>query len=160
MAATRTHFAFRIDLWTSDGASVVEHLAGAEDFQLALATYRAAVALAGWAITLRQGARVIEDADGLLMARRRPPSKAAIVASVRPKSFPKLAKERLRTCGVTSSGRFLTRCLAIPTPAFDETEMWFASYSRVNPSRTQPHMPGNTVGNTHVNEGLTHCFEL
>jgi hypothetical protein len=28
---------------TSDGASIVEHLAGAEDFQLALATYRAAV---------------------------------------------------------------------------------------------------------------------
>ena len=43
MAATRTHFAFRIDLWTSDGASIVEHLAGAEDFQLALATYRATV---------------------------------------------------------------------------------------------------------------------
>jgi hypothetical protein len=43
MAVTRTHFTFRIDLWSSDGASIVEHLAGAEDFQLALATYRAAV---------------------------------------------------------------------------------------------------------------------
>jgi hypothetical protein len=35
---TRTHFTFRIDLWTSDGASIVEHIAGAEDFQWALAT--------------------------------------------------------------------------------------------------------------------------
>jgi len=47
---------------TSDGASIVEHLAGAEDFQLALATYRAAVERwPGTPITLRQGARVIED---------------------------------------------------------------------------------------------------
>ena len=37
MAVTRTHFAFRIDLWTSDGTSIVEHLACVEDFQLALA---------------------------------------------------------------------------------------------------------------------------
>jgi hypothetical protein len=35
MAATRTHFAFRIDLWTSDGASIVKHLAGVEDYQVA-----------------------------------------------------------------------------------------------------------------------------
>jgi len=42
MAVTRTHFAFRIDLWTSDGASIVEHLAGVENYQIALATYRAA----------------------------------------------------------------------------------------------------------------------
>jgi len=43
MAVTRTHFAFRIDLWTNDGESLVGQLAGVEDFQLALATYRAAV---------------------------------------------------------------------------------------------------------------------
>jgi hypothetical protein len=59
---TRTHFAFRIDLWTNDGESIVEHVAGAEDFQLALATYRAAVERwPGLPITLRQGSRVIED---------------------------------------------------------------------------------------------------
>jgi hypothetical protein len=40
---TRTHFAFRIDMWTADGESIVEHVAGVEDYQLALATYRAAV---------------------------------------------------------------------------------------------------------------------
>ena len=59
---TRTHFAFRIDLWTDDGENIIEHLAGAEDFNLAMATYRAACER--WpkaAITLRQGARVIED---------------------------------------------------------------------------------------------------
>ena len=39
----RTHFTYRVDLWTSDGVSIAEHLAGAEDFQLALATYRAPV---------------------------------------------------------------------------------------------------------------------
>ena len=38
----RTHFAFRIDAWTDDGENLTEHLAGVEDYQLALATYRAA----------------------------------------------------------------------------------------------------------------------
>jgi hypothetical protein len=59
---TRTHFAFRIDMWSPDGASIIEHVAGVEDFQVAQATYRAAVERwPGAAITLRQGARVIED---------------------------------------------------------------------------------------------------
>jgi hypothetical protein len=39
---TRTHFAFRIDMWTDDGENIIEHLAGAEDFTVALATYKAA----------------------------------------------------------------------------------------------------------------------
>jgi hypothetical protein len=43
MAVNRTHFTYRIDLWTSDGVSNVEHLPGAEGFQLALATYGAAI---------------------------------------------------------------------------------------------------------------------
>jgi len=59
---TRTHFTFRIDTWTPDGESIMEHLAGVEDYQVALATFRAACER--WPntpITLRQGARVIED---------------------------------------------------------------------------------------------------
>jgi hypothetical protein len=59
---TRTHFAHRIDLWDSTGDNIIEHLAGVEDFELALATYR--VACQRWAggnITLRAGVRVIED---------------------------------------------------------------------------------------------------
>src|SRR5712691_2023601 len=32
----------RVDTWTSDGESIVEHVAGVEDYQVALATYRAA----------------------------------------------------------------------------------------------------------------------
>jgi len=39
---TRTHFAFRVDTWTADGESIVEHIAGVEDYQVALATFRAA----------------------------------------------------------------------------------------------------------------------
>jgi hypothetical protein len=59
---TRTHFTFRIDRWTPDGASIIEHVAGVEDLQVAHATYRAAIERwPGEAITLRQGARVIED---------------------------------------------------------------------------------------------------
>ena len=66
---TRTHFAYRIDLWSTDGENIVEHLAGAEDFQLAMATYRAAVERwPGGVITLRQGARVIEDSRPLRLA--------------------------------------------------------------------------------------------
>jgi hypothetical protein len=40
MTTTRTHFTFRVDMWTPDGESIVEHVAGVEDYQLALATYR------------------------------------------------------------------------------------------------------------------------
>ena len=42
MTTTRTHFTFRVDTWTPDGESIVEHVAGVEDYQVALATYRAA----------------------------------------------------------------------------------------------------------------------
>ena len=35
---TQKHFAFRIDRWTDDGEGVAEHLAGADDFQVAMAT--------------------------------------------------------------------------------------------------------------------------
>jgi len=58
----QTHFAFRIDHWTDDGESIVEHVGGAEDFQVAMATYYAA--RKRWpkaAMTLREGTRVIED---------------------------------------------------------------------------------------------------
>ena len=54
MAVTRTHFTFRVDTWTPDGESIVEHVAGVEDYQLALATYRAACERwPGTPITLR-----------------------------------------------------------------------------------------------------------
>ena len=65
---TRTHFTFRVDTWTPDGESIVEHVAGAEDYQLALATFRAACERWPNPITLRQGARVIEDSRRLRMA--------------------------------------------------------------------------------------------
>jgi hypothetical protein len=49
-------------MWTIDGQYVLDHLAGIEDFQLAQATYRAACQRwPGTVITLRQGAKVIED---------------------------------------------------------------------------------------------------
>jgi hypothetical protein len=66
---TRTHFTFRIDTWTPGGESIVEHVAGVEDYQIALTTYRAACER--WPstpITLRQGSRVIEDSRRLRMA--------------------------------------------------------------------------------------------
>ena len=30
MTTTRTHFTFRVDTWTPDGESIVEHIAGIE----------------------------------------------------------------------------------------------------------------------------------
>ena len=66
---TRTHFSFRVDMWTDDGGSIIEHLAGVEDFTVAMATFKAACER--WpkaAITLRQGARVIEDSRRLRLA--------------------------------------------------------------------------------------------
>jgi bifunctional non-homologous end joining protein LigD len=66
MSTLRTHFTFRVDTWTPDGESIVEHVAGVEDYQVALATYRAACERwPGTPITLRQGARVIEDSRRL-----------------------------------------------------------------------------------------------
>jgi hypothetical protein len=41
---TKTHFAFRVDIWDDTGNSIVEHVAGVDDFEVAEATYRAAVA--------------------------------------------------------------------------------------------------------------------
>ena len=59
---TKTHFAFRVDIWDDKGDSIVEHVAGVDDFEVAEATYRAAVARWPAArITLRQGVRVVHD---------------------------------------------------------------------------------------------------
>jgi hypothetical protein len=38
MTTMRAHFAFRVDTWTPDDESIVEHVAGVEDYQVALAT--------------------------------------------------------------------------------------------------------------------------
>jgi hypothetical protein len=58
----RTRFLYRIDMWTSDGEQVIEHLAGVEDSEFAIAAYRAACKRwPGAAITLRRGTEMIED---------------------------------------------------------------------------------------------------
>jgi 23S rRNA pseudoU1915 N3-methylase RlmH len=38
---TQKDFAFRIDRWTDDGERIIEHVAGAEGFHIAMATYHA-----------------------------------------------------------------------------------------------------------------------
>ena len=59
---TKTHFAFRVNIWDEKGDSIVEHVAGVDDFEVAEATYRAAVARWPAArITLRQGARIVHE---------------------------------------------------------------------------------------------------
>ena len=64
---TKTHFAFRIDIWDDTGDSIVEHVAGVDDFEVAEATYRAAVARWPTArIRLRQGARVVHESAARL----------------------------------------------------------------------------------------------
>jgi len=66
MSTFRTHFTFRVDTWTPDGESIVDHVAGIEDYQVALATYRAACERwPGAPITLRQGGGVIENSRRL-----------------------------------------------------------------------------------------------
>jgi hypothetical protein len=58
---TRTHFTFRIDKLDATG-EILEHIAGIEDFNLAVATYEAACRRwPGDPIMLRQGARVVND---------------------------------------------------------------------------------------------------
>src|SRR5262245_53869903 len=48
MTTTRTHFTFRVDTWTPDGESIVEHIAGVEDYELALVTFRAGLRTLAW----------------------------------------------------------------------------------------------------------------
>ena len=40
---TKTYFAFRIDIRDDTGDSIIEHVAGVDDLEVAEATYRAAV---------------------------------------------------------------------------------------------------------------------
>jgi len=62
LAVNRTQFAFRIDRWDRDGHTIMDHVAGSEDLMVAMAAYEAACRhWPGETITLRQGARVIED---------------------------------------------------------------------------------------------------
>ena len=35
---TKTYFAFRVDIWNATGDSIVEHVAGVDDFDIAEAT--------------------------------------------------------------------------------------------------------------------------
>jgi hypothetical protein len=39
---TKTHFPFRIDVWDDQGNSIMQHVAGVDDFETAVATYWAA----------------------------------------------------------------------------------------------------------------------
>jgi hypothetical protein len=58
---TRTHFKHSIDMLDANG-ELLEHLAGVEDFELAEATYDAAVKRwPAMPIMLRQEARVVRD---------------------------------------------------------------------------------------------------
>jgi hypothetical protein len=58
---TKSTFIFRIDIWDSAGENIMEHVAGVDDFETAVATYWAAVRRRPRAkITLRQGARVVK----------------------------------------------------------------------------------------------------
>jgi hypothetical protein len=55
MSTTRTHFTFRVDIWDDTGDSIVEHVAGIDDFEVAEAT---SAAVARWPrarIILRPG---------------------------------------------------------------------------------------------------------
>ena len=57
---TKTYFAFRIDVWDATGDNLIEHLAGVEDYAMAVAAYWAAIQNRPKdKITLRQGARVV-----------------------------------------------------------------------------------------------------
>jgi hypothetical protein len=62
MSTYKTHFAYRIDRWDANSDSVIDHVAGIDDLVVARAAYEAACKRwPGDAVTLRQGARIIED---------------------------------------------------------------------------------------------------
>ena len=43
MKKTKTHFQYRIDMWDDVGGEIMQHVARADDFEVATATYTAAV---------------------------------------------------------------------------------------------------------------------
>src|SRR5262245_18493711 len=110
MSTTRTHFTFRVDTWTPDGESIVEHVAGIEDYQIALVTYRAACQRwPGIPITLRQSAQVIEDSSRLLVVS----SQLRARRSVRQRE-PRLGRG-FKVCSLVSlSDRPLDALISIP----------------------------------------------
>jgi hypothetical protein len=58
----RSQFAFHIDRWDRGGQTILMRVAGVENLLVAMAAYEAACRhWPGETITLRQGARVIED---------------------------------------------------------------------------------------------------
>ena len=62
MTPTKIHFAYRIDRWTADGNSIIEHIVCADDLTVIAAAIDAATRRQeGEPITLREGARFIED---------------------------------------------------------------------------------------------------
>jgi hypothetical protein len=61
----------RVDIWDDTGDSIVEHVAGVDDFEVAETTYRAAVARWPAArITLRQGIRALDEVEDLPLELR------------------------------------------------------------------------------------------
>jgi len=68
---TKTYFAFRVDIWDDIGNSIVEYVAGVDDFEVAEATYRAAVARWPAArITVRQRFRVRGGTDRIHASKK------------------------------------------------------------------------------------------
>jgi hypothetical protein len=59
----KAYFQFRIDIWDDDGSKVVDHVAYIDDFELAEATYQAAVKRWPNARVLRQDARTERDGE-------------------------------------------------------------------------------------------------
>ena len=74
MAVTRTHFRFRIDVWTANGERIVGHVAGIEDYETRSRHFPPRCER--WPrvpITLRHGARAIEDSRRLRLTGRLTP---------------------------------------------------------------------------------------
>src|SRR5262245_41134318 len=61
MTVTKTRFKYRIDRWDARGDTIIDHIGGHDDVQVATAAYNAACnRWPGDPITLRQGTIVIE----------------------------------------------------------------------------------------------------
>ena len=58
---TNTHFPFRVDVWDDQGNSIERHVAGIDDFEIAVSAYWETCRRWPKAkITLRQGARIVQ----------------------------------------------------------------------------------------------------
>jgi ElaB/YqjD/DUF883 family membrane-anchored ribosome-binding protein len=131
-----------IDAWTPDGESIVEHVAGIEDYQVTLATYRAACKRWPLApITLQQGGHASEGEPDPRICSIWPPS-GHIFMVTRP-SLVGMRPRGRRTEGSNMAFRKTSNGVGHDQPAGTEVEAEIREFVRRDVMTNRERQPEN-----------------